>query len=103
MHRRNFLKASALAPAAAALCATPTLGLAEPASPLSELANQLDVSLFAPDGLAIPIADKPTNSPLAKGLDRTLALGGGGTYYLAWYCGFFYGLFDEGVDAPSLA
>jgi len=61
------------------------------------------VSLFASDGLAVPIPDKPTASPLAKGLDRTLVLGGGGTYYLAWYCGFFHGLFDEGVDAPSTA
>lgn len=87
MHRRSFLKASTLAPAALAIAATP--GLAEPASPL--------------DGLAVPIADKPTVSPLAKGLDRTLVLGGGGTYYLAWYCGFFHGLFDEGVDAPSMA
>ena len=61
------------------------------------------MSLFASDGLAVPIPDKPTASPLAKGLDRTLVLGGGGTYYLAWYCGFFHGLFDEGVDAPSTA
>lgn len=101
MHRRNFLMASTLAPAALAIAATP--GLAEPASPLTELANKLDESLFAADGLAVPIADKPTVSPLAKGLDRTLVLGGGGTYYLAWYCGFFHGLFDEGVDAPSIA
>ncbi len=61
------------------------------------------MSLFASDGLAIPLPDKPTPSPLAVGLDRTLVLGGGGTYYLAWYCGFFHGLFDEGIDAPSLA
>ena len=44
-----------------------------------------------------------TPSPLADGLDRTLVLGGGGTYYLAWYCGFFHGLFEQGIDAPSLA
>jgi NTE family protein len=101
MHRRNFLKASALAPAAVAIAATPAL--AQSTSPLTELANRLDVSLFSSDGLAVPIADKPTPSPLASGLDRTLALGGGGTYYLAWYCGFFHGLFDEGIDAPSMA
>ena len=101
MHRRNFLKASALAPAAVAIAATPTL--AQSSSPLNELANQLDESLFSSDGLSVPIADKPTPSPLASGLDRTLVLGGGGTYYLAWYCGFFHGLFDEGIDAPSMA
>jgi len=61
------------------------------------------MSLFADDGLALAISDKPTISPLARGLDRALVLGGGGTYYLAWYCGFFHGLFDEGIDAPQLA
>jgi NTE family protein len=101
MHRRNFLKASALAPAAVAIAATPAL--TQLASPLTELANKLDMSLFGSDGLAVPMADKPTPSRLASGLDRTLVLGGGGTYYLAWYCGFFHGLFDEGVDAPSMA
>jgi len=102
MHRRAFLKASALAPAAVAVGATPGLGGLETQA-LVELANKLDVSLFSPDGLAVPIADKPTPSPFAIGLDRTLVLGGGGTYYLAWYCGFFHGLFEEGIDAPSLA
>ena len=101
MHRRNFLKASALAPAVVAIGATP--GLGQETEPLTELADSLDVSLFSSDGLAIPMPDKPTPSPLAVGLDRTLVLGGGGTYYLAWYCGFFHGLFDEGIDAPSLA
>lgn len=102
MHRRVFLKASALAPAALAIGATP--GLAGPVTlPLVELSNQLDDSLFSQDGLAVPIADKPTPSPSAAGLDRTLVLGGGGTYYLAWYCGFFHGLFEQGIDAPSLA
>jgi NTE family protein len=102
MHRRSFLKVSALAPAAVAIGCTPGLG-GQAMLPLSELANRLDVSLFSSDGLAIPIADKPTPSPLAAGLDRTLVLGGGGTYYLGWYCGFFHGLFDQGIDAPSLA
>ena len=101
MHRRNFLKASALAPAAVAIGASP--GLGQVTLPLAELADRLDVSLFASDGLAVPIPDAPTPSPLAAGLDRTLVLGGGGTYYLGWYCGFFHGLFDEGVDAPPLA
>ena len=102
MHRRNFLKASALAPAAVAIGATPGLG-GQATLPLSELSNRLDVSLFSSDGLAVPIPDKPTPSPFAAGLDRTLVLGGGGTYYLAWYCGFFHGLFDQGIDAASEA
>ena len=102
MQRRSFLKVSALAPAAVALGAAPSL--AEPDTPpLVALADQLDDSLFAPDGLAVPLPDKPTPSPLAKGLDRTLVLGGGGEWYLAWYCGFFHGLLDEGIDAASLA
>ena len=41
---------------------------------------------------------QPTVSNLAKGLDRTLVLGGGGEYYVAWYCGFFHGLLEDGVD-----
>lgn len=102
MRRRDFLKASALTPAAVAVGTTPGLG-GQATLPLAELANRLDVSLFASDGLAVPIAERPTPSPLAAGLDRTLVLGGGGTYYLAWYCGFFHGLFDHGIDAPSLA
>lgn len=104
MHRRTFLKTSALTPAAFALGASssPVLASLETQA-LAELANKLDVTLFASDGLAVPIPDAPTASPLAAGLDRTLVLGGGGTYYLAWYCGFFHGLYDEGIDAPTLA
>jgi len=102
MHRRDFLKTSALTPAAVALAAAPALAERE-AEPLKELADKLDTKLFEPDGLAIPIPDKPTPSPLAEGLDRTLVLGGGGTYYLGWYCGFFHGLFEQGIDAPSMA
>ena len=102
MHRRDFLKASALTPAAVAVGATPALAQ-QVTMPLMELSNRLDVSLFSPDGLAVPIPDKPTVSPLAAGLDRTLVLGGGGTYYLAWYCGFFHGLADAGVDAAAMA
>jgi NTE family protein len=102
MRRRDFLKVTALAPAAVAAATSP-LRAAPGALPLAELASRLDVSLFSGDGLAVPIADKPTPSPLAAGVDRALVLGGGGTYYLAWYCGFFHGLFDEGVDASALA
>ncbi|CAN1724099.1 Patatin-like phospholipase family protein [Hyphomicrobium sp. 1Nfss2.1] len=102
MQRRSFLKVSALAPAAVALGAARSL--AEPDTQhLVQLADQLDTSLFSSDGLAIPLPDKPSPSPLAKGLDRTLVLGGGGEWYIAWYCGFFHGLLDEGIDASSLA
>jgi NTE family protein len=102
MQRRSFLKVSALAPAAVALGTTPSLG-GSVTLPLAQLVEHLDATLFAPDGLAIPIADKPTPSPLGSGLDRTLVLGGGGEWYLAWYCGFFHGLMEQGIDAASLA
>jgi NTE family protein len=78
--------------------------LATPAlSPLKQLANDLDESLFSPDGLAVPLSDTVTPSPLAAGLDRTLVLGGGGEWYVAWYCGFFHGLMEQGLDVPALA
>jgi NTE family protein len=102
MQRRSFLKATALAPAAVAMRTLP-LSAMECSPPLAQLAESLDASLFASDGLAFPLAGEPTLSPLAKGLDRALVLGGGGTYYLAWYCGFFHGLYEAGVDAASLA
>ena len=56
-----------------------------------------------PTAWPFPLLANPLASPFATGLDRTLVLGGGGTYYLAWYCGFFHGLFDQGIDTPSLA
>ena len=62
------------------------------------MAAQISNKLFADDGLARPVPDKPTVSELARGLDRTLVLGGGGEYYVAWYCGFLHGLFEEKVD-----
>lgn len=102
MQRRSFLKATALAPAAVAIGAVPGLG-ADDAQPPADLADKLDATLFSSDGLAVPLPTGATPSPLADGLDRTLVLGGGGTYYLAWYCGFFHGLFEHGIDAPSLA
>lgn len=76
---------------------------AESDAPLTQLAQKLDASLFSSDGLAVPIATEPTPSKFAAGLDRILVLGGGGEYYVAWYCGFFHGLFDEGIDTPALA
>jgi NTE family protein len=59
------------------------------------LAAQISSKLFADDGLARPAPESPAPSNLAKGLDRTLVLGGGGEYYVAWYCGFFHGLYGQ--------
>ena len=70
---------------------------ADPYDPYA-LAVDISAKLFADDGLARPIPDKPTVSDLAKGIDRALVLGGGGEYYVAWYCGFFHGLYELGVD-----
>ncbi len=102
MERRRFLKGSVLAPAALAVGGVPTLAAQVDAS-LDALVDELDDSLFQPDGLAYPIATQPTVSKLAEGLDRALVLGGGGEYYIAWYCGFFHGLFEAGIDTPALA
>jgi NTE family protein len=57
-----------------------------------------ELTLDPPDVLARPVPDKPTVSELARGLDRTLVLGGGGDYYVAWYCGFLHGLYEQKVD-----
>jgi NTE family protein len=62
------------------------------------MASAISDQLFASDGLARPLPSKPTPSNLALGVDRSLVLGGGGDYYVAWYCGFFHGLYAQGVD-----
>ena len=102
MTRRAFLKASALAPAVVAMGGVPA-AFSQGMPPLAQVADELNTDLFSSDGLALPIAAGPMVSKFAAGLDRTLVLGGGGEYYVAWYCGFFHGLFEQGVDAPSLA
>jgi NTE family protein len=105
--RRNFLKASTVG--AVAITAVSGGGISsshaqsQPSKSSIELkANEISEKLFANDGLVIPIATKPTVSKLAKGLDRTLVLGGGGEYYIAWYCGFFHGLIEAGLDMVQL-
>jgi len=75
---------------------------AESITPLDTLSDKLDHQLFGDDGLARPIPTEPTVSDLAKGLDRALVLGGGGEYYVAWYCGFFHGLYEHGLDMAAL-
>lgn len=105
--RRHFLKTSTLS--AAALAGTSGTALnpaqAQPSTPSSSMSlkvNEISQKLFANDGFAIPIANKPTVSKLATNLDRTMVLGGGGEYYIAWYCGFFHGLYEAGLDMAKI-
>ena len=106
MSRRQFLKASTLvAPVLAStsyLATSTAQAQSSGVSDFAQKANAISEKLFAHDGLAIPIATTPTLSPLAKGLDRTMVLGGGGEYYIAWYCGFFHGLLEAGLDMAQL-
>jgi NTE family protein len=105
--RRNFLKTSAVG-AVAITSASGVMTDAAKAQPMplrssiQTRADEISNKLFADDGLSLPIATKPTVSKLAKGLDRTMVLGGGGEYYIAWYCGFFHGLIDAGLDMMQL-
>ena len=96
--RRTFLSLSAgcILPSPAS-----AEGSCEP-SGLEPLSASVSEGLFAGDGLARPAPATPSASDLAVGLDRTLVLGGGGEYYVAWYCGFFHGLIERGVD-PDIA
>lgn len=107
MSRRAFIKSSALAVSALTSSAGVVFGSAHATSvstpgEFAEKADLISQQLFADDGLAIPIATTPTVSKLAKGLDRTLVLGGGGEYYVAWYAGFFHGLLEAGLDMENL-
>lgn len=77
--------------------------LARSTQQLLALEESISEKLFGADGLARPVPDTPTPSNLARGLDRTMVLGGGGEYYLAWYCGFFRGLLEQGIDPAAQA
>jgi NTE family protein len=97
--RRAFL--STVAAGASGVIATgavPTPVAAADGYDADAMAAEVSARLFADDGLARPIPEAPIVSNLAEGLDRTLVLGGGGEYYVAWYCGFFHGLYELGVD-----
>lgn len=84
---------------AAAAVVDGTPAQADPAGyDAAAMAAKISEKLFADDGLARPAPEKPTVSDLARGFDRTLVLGGGGEYYVAWYCGFFHGLYEQNVD-----
>ena len=102
LSRRAFVKSSSLGAAGLAVAAAgvdDAPALADPPHyDAGAMAAQISAKLFADDGLARPAPDKPTVSDLARGLDRTLVLGGGGEYYVAWYCGFFHGLDEQKVD-----
>jgi NTE family protein len=97
--RRGFLNAAttAVSGVVAGSAALPFLANAA-ACDTAVMAAEISAKLFADYGLARPIPESPTISDLAAGLDRTLVLGGGGEYYVAWYCGFFHGLYELGVD-----
>ena len=97
--RRNLIAMSAALPACS-FATLPSSAQEASCSQLEGLSKSISESLFA-DGLARPVPSSPTASHLATGLDRTLVLGGGGEYYIAWYCGFFHGLLEEGVDPAS--
>ena len=105
--RRKFLKTSAVGVVSVAATSSATAASAQsqakaPKTNIELKANEISEKLFANDGLSIPIAIKPTVSSLAKGLDRTMVLGGGGEYYIAWYCGFFHGLLEAGLDMVKM-
>ena len=106
MSRRNFLRMAAstsvtVAGATALSTANATTN-DNPEASLAKKVASISSSLFGDDGLAMPIATKPMLSPLAKGVDRALVLGGGGEYYIAWYCGFFHGLLEQGLAMADL-
>lgn len=105
--RRTFLKTSAVGAVALTSVSGAGIHSAQAQSKTQKAAieikaNAISEQLFGDDGLAMPIATKPTVSKLAKGLDRTMVLGGGGEYYIAWYCGFFHGLLEAGLDMAKL-
>lgn len=101
LSRRDFARSASLGVAgiAASTAMTGPPAFGQPAGyDADAMAAQISSKLFADDGLARPVPETPSLSDLAKGLDRTLVLGGGGEYYVAWYCGFFHGLYELDVD-----
>lgn len=97
--RRDFMGTTAIAISgvvSSSVALSPAL--AADGCAVDDMAADISAKLFADDGMARPVPETPAVSDLAKGLDRTLVLGGGGEYYVAWYCGFFHGLFEKGVD-----
>ena len=85
----------AVSAVSASACAAETTG------ELKVLVDQLDRELFDNDGLARAIPTEPTLSELARGRDRKLVLGG--EKYVAWYSGFFHGLYEQGLDMNEMS
>lgn len=105
LSRRQLVQSATGLTASTVLAAGGQASAAEGGAPKDEaaqIAAAISDKLFDGDGLARPVPDGPTVSDLAKTLDRTLVLGGGGEYYVAWYCGFFHGLLEQNVD-PTIA
>jgi NTE family protein len=98
LSRRFFLKTATVGTAGLTTAGASAQAPAPAGYDAAAMAASISARLFADDGMARPVPDSPTVSNLAKGLDRTLVLGGGGEYYIAWYCGFFHGLLENGVD-----
>ena len=104
LSRRSFLYSGAVAAATTSLPSVPAAVASEAEvadTPLAQMAATVSDRLFDGDGLARPVPDTPVVSDLARGLDRTLVLGGGGEYYVAWYCGFFHALLEKGFDPAA--
>lgn len=98
--RRTALALSATLPAVALAGTAPAQAAC---SEVDAMAETVSDKLFGGDGLARPVPPSPVPSDLAAGVDRALVLGGGGEYYIAWYCGFFHGLLEQGVDPAGQA
>ena len=103
MTRRSALALSGTLPAAVLLSNSGVSQADAACNEVDAMADAVSKKLFSGDGLARPVPDVPTPSDLARGLDRTLVLGGGGEYYVAWYCGFFHGLMERGIDPAAQA
>lgn len=106
MSRRHFLKTTvsgtAVVVGGSGMSISTSHAISNSEAKLESAAADISQKLFSKDGLSVPIASKPTVSKLAKGLDRTMVLGGGGEYYIAWYCGFFHGLYEAGLDMVNI-
>jgi NTE family protein len=100
LSRRKLITVTGAAAAASlpAMTSTHAAQSDVPNTAIAQLAASISDKLFDADGLARPVPDRPVVSDVARNLDRTLVLGGGGEYYVAWYCGFIHGLIEQRVD-----
>lgn len=101
--RRNFLKTSAVGAVAVAGTQAFAQSLSLSQKTITEveaLVAQRDADTTANwnDGLVHPA---PYKNPFARGKERGLVLGGGGTPLIAWYVGYFNALKKGGVDLSN--